>query len=219
MKPDVLYRVRPGEKNEELRYSLRSLCNVEHGDVFMVGYPPKWVKQVNRIPGKHWRTKWQALVGDLLLACEQLPGRRLLLIDDDMYVLVRQQVPVYHAGSLVEHAKQTVGAYGRSLKATAEYLMGMGIAKPLSYELHVPMVIESDAMAECLRPVVDRYIAPLQARSLYGNIANVGGVECEDVKVRRNIVPRGRDLLSSNNDLRPILPILQAALPQASRYE
>ena len=34
---DLVYLVRPGEQNEELRWSLRSLVNLPHERVFEVG--------------------------------------------------------------------------------------------------------------------------------------------------------------------------------------
>lgn len=219
MKPDVLYRVRNGRRNEELRYSLRSLANVEHGDVFIVGDMPDWVQGVERIPRGYYVTKWEGLVVDLLRACEALPGRQLLLMDDDFYVLAPQKVPVYHMGPLLEHAANVVGAYSRSLRATAEYLMARGIRQPLSYELHVPMLIDGDAMAEVLRPVADRKRPALQARSLYGNLRHLKGKRIHDVKVRRDRVVPDSTLLSSNDDLAPLLPVLTRAFPQAGAYE
>lgn len=53
MMPDVVYSVRPGhpEHPETLRYSLRSLINVPHNKVFVVGHKPKWLSdQVIHIP-------------------------------------------------------------------------------------------------------------------------------------------------------------------------
>lgn len=217
--PDVLYRVRNGRKNEELRYSLRSLVNVEHEQVYIVGNVPEWVQGVEHIPRGEYVTKWEALVGELLRACVALRGRQFLLMDDDFYVMAPQKVPIYHVGPLLEHAANTVGAYSRSLRATADYLLQRGVKEPLSYELHVPMLIDADAMANILRPVADKRRPALQARSLYGNLRHLKGRRIHDVKVRRGEpLPEG-PLLSSNDNLTPLLPILSAAFPQAGPYE
>ena len=216
MPPDVLYRVRGSIHNYELRYSLRGLANLEHGEVWLVGRPPRWLHGMNVIPGGHYRTKWHGLVGDLLLACERLPGRTMWLIDDDFYVLAPMTIPVAHKGSLLKHSERASGAYKKSLYATHIYLLDHGIAEPLSYELHIPMVIDTDKMAEVLRPVATQ---PLQARSLYGNLAHIGGEWMGDVKMRGDRhVPKG-DLVSSNGWLREMMPKLQAALPKPSQYE
>ena len=41
--PDIVYFVKPSEDNDELKYSLRSLKNLNHGQVYLVGYRPSWV--------------------------------------------------------------------------------------------------------------------------------------------------------------------------------
>lgn len=214
---DVLYRVRAG-RNDSLRYSLRSLANVPHGDVHMVGFPPKWVRNVEVITPKQWRTKWRALVGDLLLACEQLSGRRLLLIDDDMYVLTRRErVETLHAGDLRTSAERKAGTYGRTMNWTADYLEGMGITGLLSYELHIPLEIDADGMAEAIAPVVNAK-RPLQARSLYGNLTRIGGTEAADVKLHDGSLP-AEYLSSDPRSWLHWLPMLTALFPTASDYE
>ena len=70
MTPDIVYVVRPGERNEELRYSLRSLSNLPHGRVWIAGYMPKWVTGVEHIPspakpGSHVHAK-----ANLRAACQ-----------------------------------------------------------------------------------------------------------------------------------------------------
>ena len=217
MTPDVLYRVRGSRKNEELRYSLRSLSKLEHGDVWIVGDVPPWVRGVKQIEGARYTTKWHGLVGDLLIACEQLSGKTLLLMDDDFYVLTAgPPPPVVHSGPLKDHAGRVIGSYQRSLALTYQYLVGQGIKEPLSYELHIPMVIKADKMAEVLWPVATE---PMQARSLYGNLAHLGGKLAADVKARRtDPIPGGR-WLSSQNFLGPIAPLLQQTFPEAGPYE
>lgn len=216
--PDVLYRVKGNRSNEQLRYSLRSLCNVEHGEVWLVGLMPPWVRGVQYIPGDHYSSKWAGLVGDLYVACKDLTGRKLLLMDDDFFVLEAKPIPAVHLGPLKDHAQRLSGSYARSLAATYQYLVNMGVKEPLSYEAHVPMLIEADAMAEILRPVLKARM-PLQARSLYGNLRKVKAKRMDDVKVRRGEpLPTG-PLLSGNGMLNLVLPVLAAAFPEGCRYE
>lgn len=214
---DVLYRVRRG-KNENLRYSLRSLANIPHGDVFIVGHPPAWVSNVHVITPKTWRTKWRALVGDLALACSELKGQRLLLIDDDMMVLSpRESVPVLHGGDLRKAAKRKIGAYGKTLTWTADYLEEHDIAMPLSYELHVPLEIDADAMRAVIEPALG-HRRPLQARSLYGNAVDLGGTEAQDVKLEKGPMP-SEFLSTSPYSWRHWQPQLDALFPTPSVYE
>ena len=49
--PDIYYPViKSVNDNAELRFSLRSLKNIEHGNVYIVGYKPLWVKNVIHLP-------------------------------------------------------------------------------------------------------------------------------------------------------------------------
>lgn len=214
---DVLYRVRPGP-NEELRYSLRSLANVPHGEVFMVGHPPEWVRNVTVITPRRLRTKFRALVADLALACAELKGRRLLLIDDDMYILkARKSVEALHAGDLREQAQRKVGAYSKTMTHTADYLNGIGIGEPVSYELHIPLEIDAEAMAGALQPV-EGWRRPVQARSVYGNVVGIKATQAEDVKLDKGPMPT--DYLSTSpQSWRYWRPHLHALFPQPSEYE
>lgn len=217
MMPDVLYRVRGGKRNDELRYSLRSLANIEHGEVWMIGEVPPWVTGVKVIDGaQHGPTKWHALLADLHTACEHLSGRKLLLMDDDFYVLAKGPVPMLHAGPLNDHVARTAGSYQRSLSATWVYLREQGVKEPLSYELHLPMPIDATRMAGILAPVRGQ---PLQARTLYGNLAHAKGRQVVDVKVRRgDPVPAGPWLSSAVFDA-SMERVIRRALPQRGAYE
>lgn len=216
---DVLYRVRRSRDNETLRYSLRSLVNVPHGEVFIVGQKPAWARNVTVLAPDKWLSKWHGLMADTWSACKRLSGRTLLLMDDDYFILrpVKTVKPV-HRGSLIEDAERRMGAYRHTLVNTARYLVDKGIEKPLSYEVHVPMVVDADGMAEALEPVANAR-RPLQARSVYGNVAGVGGKPGTDVK-RWEAGPMPADFLSvAPSSWHLYRPKLQALFPAASGYE
>lgn len=213
---DVLYRVRKGNANEPLRYSLRSLSNIPHGDVYVVGSPPAWAN-VNVITPQRFRTKWRGLVADLALACAELKGRRLLLIDDDMFILTpRDNVPVMHNGDLRTAAERKVGGYAKTMTYTADYLEERGLPT-LSYELHIPLEIDADAMTEALTPVLNSR-RPIQARSVYGNTHGIGGTETQDVKVATGPTPPAF-LSTSPQSWRYWLPQLASMFRDPSVYE
>ena len=75
MKIDVVYKLglNPDWGNyEELRHSLRSLCNFENlGNVFIVGQKPDWIQEVIHIPAldSYKRNKDANLINKLILAC------------------------------------------------------------------------------------------------------------------------------------------------------
>lgn len=212
---DVLYRLRPDPRNEALRYSLRSLANIDHGEVFVVGYCPPWLRNVTYLEGGHARQVYDLTYQHVVSAAKALPGRRLLLIDDDMFILRPvQTMPVLHAGSLRGHAKMKLGAYGRSMERTAAWLEAQGMA-PWSYELHVPLVIDTDIAAGLLPDV-----SGVQVRSMYGNLAALGGDQTDDVKLRTAApLPPGDFVSTTRATWRQHRAEFEARWPEPSRYE
>lgn len=195
---DVLYPVRDGESNDELRFSLRSLAMnfPQHGRVWFVGYKPRWVTGVEYIPGGN-SAPWPRanLWHNLALACDH-PGipEELIVMNDDVYFLSAhpQPVPIMYRGPLskqVSSVHRKAGARGwwqESLRATMTALQACGIADPVSYELHVPLPIRTADMAATLRRFADVTPAnPPQWRSLYGNMHRIGGISHPDGKMLR----------------------------------
>jgi len=190
---DVVYPVRPGESNEELRFSLRSLAvNFPHDRVVIVGDKPSWVRNVEFIPGNEggplephynvYRNIWRACErGDL--------SDRLVIFNDDFFVTEPvTSVPVLYRSTLSEHinlprVRRAGGWWLESLRLTRLCLQAHGIAEPLSYELHVPFEVDRARMAEVL--ALFQHVEPStppQWRSLYGNLVGIGGEPAADVK-------------------------------------
>jgi hypothetical protein len=192
---DIVYMVKAGEDNEPLRHSLRSLVNLPHGRVWIVGYKPRWLHGVCYIPtmqrgAKHsntWRN-WDAMA-----TTPQMPDR-FVLFNDDFYVTRPiEQVPNLHRGLLDDAiawlANVRSPAYRIRMEATRRVLRRAGVAEPFySYELHAPMVMDRAIHAESLRWLKANQTAPLDSmakRSFYGNWAQAGGEQAHDVKVMK----------------------------------
>lgn len=195
---DVVYICRDGDDNEELRYSLRSLANLDSvRQVWVFGGAPSWLRhtEVRHVPvaqtaRKHENTwaNWTAIAGFREI-CD------FIYMNDDMYILTpTDRIPVGHAGPIAPWidtanvATQTRMANtltalraNRSLRDDATFL---------AYELHIPMVINRHLMREAMvygNNWLSRHgshTVPLCKRSLYGNIAGIGGVRMADVKLR-----------------------------------
>jgi hypothetical protein len=193
--PDIIYPVRSGDSNDELRFSLRSLVNVPHGTVWMVGYQPSWVTGVEFIAGGNSAAHPRAnLYQNLWLACTH-PGVAddVLIFNDDIYVTAPvEQVPVLFRCSLqaqLDRLLQVAGHRGwwqESLISTRDVLKQEGFHDPISYELHTPFPCDRKTMADTLVRFgnVARHNPP-QWRTLYGNLHRIGGDKHTDGKALR----------------------------------
>jgi hypothetical protein len=182
---DVVYIVRPGE-NEELRYSLRSLANLPHGDVWVAGAAPDWYKG-NLLPVKQSATKYENARNNLRALCDddRISDTVVLMNDDFFIVKPITDLPVLHGGDvynkIVRHsAYAATSPYVALLWDTLHILAHRGVPTSLDYALHVPMTMDRGKLSDLLG-----YAGSY--RILYGNIYAVGGDYAEDVKYHRVI--------------------------------
>jgi hypothetical protein len=105
-----------------------------------------------------------------------------------------------------------------------KYLRSKGIKDALDYDIHVPLQINKEKFLE----VVPR--DTLAPRSVYGNLAGIGGTEITDVKTYNNARYRSKSyvydkdnspFISSNDDSFNIMynEILKDMFPDPSPYE
>lgn len=188
-KYDVVYIVRPGDANEELRYSLRSLANLPHRKVWIVGHTPNWVTGVESIPGNVFdakrRGQWN-VVDNLRLAALHVDADRFVVMNDDIFLMTHPDLSPLYRTSLSRHIGASIGWWRDTLEVTYAYLVSLGIDEPLSYELHRPVLMERDKLLEITRLALGwqtKY--PPQWRTLYGNLYKVGGASAVDGKVNR----------------------------------
>lgn len=179
---DVVYNCRTG-KNEELRYSLRSVYdNLDYDNLWVVGGKPEWYAgnfvEHNWDPSKEVRERlgFQAIVDTPEIAED------FILMNDDFFVLKQiDQVVNWNGGLLKDKVRLYDGIapvyiYTKLLKETYRYLVLQGIKDPLDFEMHTPMVMNKTNLS---------YIAdmPMLTRSLYGNMFGVESETHKDVKV------------------------------------
>lgn len=191
MKMDIVYTVRPGESNEELRYSLRSLCKnfPNHGRVFILGYCPSWVTNVVKVTRvQNESLKYKRVGANFMkLYTETDVTEKFVTMNDDFFFMKPiEEIPVYYTGTLQERLLlyeriKFKGPYIAGMRETLEKLQELGIKEPLNYDLHVPMVRE---VSKCLevRKISDGMAFP-HGRTLYGNLFKIGGEKHRDVKI------------------------------------
>lgn len=226
---DIVYICRPGDTNEELRYSLRSLRNLPHERVWFAGYTPTWVTGVGSIPVADHFDKQTSALKNLIAACQsEEVSDPFLIFNDDFYIMQPlEQMPVLHRGlvSDVIEEHRNGSAYRIAMERTLALMQREGLKEPiLSYELHVPMAIEKLSMLLALS--LGKGIRGFHLRTFYGNMLGIGGERTMDFKIYRTD-PRSsayRDwpLLSTSDQVfrtHPAGRYLRSSFPEPSIYE
>ena len=178
---DYVYICRPGE-NEELRYSIRSvLTNTNCDKIWVIGSKPDWYI------GNFVEVKDEGRKFDNIKTCTAvIPeigaiSKDFVLMNDDHFILKPiGEMKVYHGGLFEKKIEEYKDLDYRSqftklLIKTYKELIKMKIKDPLDYELHLPMPLNKDKLRETVK-------LPYMARSMYGNVLDLGGIEIRDVK-------------------------------------
>lgn len=220
---DVVYLCRSGH-NEELRYSLRSLSNLPHDKVWLFGGRPTWCTAELVETDQHG-AKFNVTRNSIRQACLHPDVSGTFALFNDDFFAVRPTKPAQlHRGPMrevldwyLEH--HAGGRYCRSMQATYDFLLDKGITEPLSYELHMPLIVNKADMLEALDLCQD--VFAVQWRSVYGNLFSVGGQQEKDCKVyapELNL-PSGPWLSSSDETFPYCEPILRWIFPNPSEWE
>ena len=154
----------------------------------MAGHRPSWVADtVGHLPVVQGPNKYRNSTANLLAACTSPDVTdRFWLFNDDFFVTHPvDRVPILHRGPVLEHLPWIAGHYRKGAAATAALLATWGHPDPLSYELHVPMLVDGPVMADLLVRATDAGLDNIHQRTLYGTIAGLGGLRVADCKVHQ----------------------------------
>lgn len=173
-KTDVVYLYKPN-KTGELFWSIKSLKNIEHQNVYIV-----------RDTKHDWAgySKYHNQIAKLLDVCNNDDvSEDFIMFNDDFYVMDKWTPINYNRGLLSDHIQQRNkrDTYSRSLIQTDLYLTGRNY-KSLSYELHTPFIFNKTKLKSLIENLPQIRSLWLQIRSLYGNIYNVKTEYMPDVK-------------------------------------
>ncbi|MGW6414355.1 hypothetical protein [Streptomyces sp. NPDC055055] len=229
--PDIVVPVREGAAHEQLRYALRSwAAHLPHRRVWLVGHRPRWAVGVEHLPTVQTGTKHENTTQAVRAACGHLEVSEVfILANDDMFTMhpLPDGMPVLHRGTVrsVERAlaSRPPSDYMRGMRATRKLLKSLDHPDPLSYELHVPMPVDKIGMLAALDQA--EHVTAVHKRTLYGNLAGLGGEEIQDVKIMYR-APRGYGPESPFLSTMPdsfehghVGQFIREAFPDASPYE
>ena len=173
---------------EELEYSIKSVKNIEHGRLIVIGDKPNFDVEHSKQPIVRWSmlSPTHDVISKLLHATTLDISDDFILMNDDFMIMMPTDIPVAHRGPLRDHhaGRRINDSYTKTLKTTYDYLVRKGIKDPLSYELHIPMVFNKQKLAKMYEEIIPliSHNSPMLTRSLYGNIYNIGGELMGDVK-------------------------------------
>lgn len=177
MSRDVVYFVNAeGSTGAELRYSLRSLENLPHNRVIMLGWKPPWARNVElRHHRNHSQGKWWTLMHKFLAVAEMDDLTDVVYcMGDDFYVTKQMdELPPMWCNTLAKRTEilfeqrgdKTI--YGDVHRATNRVLLELGVEEPKSFQLHVPQVTHRASLPVGLMKSTK---SPLGGASLAGNL-------------------------------------------------
>lgn len=182
---DIVYFVKDGTRNEELRYSIRSVCqNMPFNRIWIFGgCPTNIVPDVRVRVAQTGRTKWDRVRNMYRMVCENKEiTDNFIMFHDDFFVMqpTDHLTPLYRCTldehiNLLEPSKST--PYSRLLRGCRRTIKG-DVA--LSYELHTPFIFNKKNLLN----VMDTFPNLHALRTMYGNLYYAGQSDKHrDVKI------------------------------------
>jgi len=228
---DIVYSLKSDYNGHELRYSLRSLANVPHDKVFIVGGAmPAWVNRetVNNIIFPQDANRYLNTTFNLINACEDdRVSEDFIYFNDDFFVLEKITNPTeefnLYNGFLAEKAKGKKNNWHQAMADTAKYLSKFhSVFTPKNYELHTPFVFNKHKLSGVLNMLDDVNIAlHICKRSIYGNLWLSFGKNMPDCKVFSftKEIKAGKFLSTSDKGFAVLEDFLKQKFSEKSIYE
>lgn len=186
---DIVYFVKESAANEELRFSLRSVCeNFPHRRVWFYGYRPSYLMPDGYVHViQNQKTKWERTTAMIRKICENPEiSDEWWLFNDDFFVMKRiDALPAAYNGDLYKHIVQIENRHGgdatlytKQLRKTVRVLEEANLTTK-NYALHMPILINKEKALATL----DAFPGCPMFRCLYGNFNNIGGIDIKDCKI------------------------------------
>ena len=193
-KLDVVYILRNAStrwRNQEIKYSLRSISkNLLFNKVWIVtGELPRFIDgdRVGLIKANDpYANKLRNAIHKISLACkdDRVTDDFILMNDDFYFLKPSNEVEYFNKGRLesaVKYHATKGGYYYRAIRDTVQILRDMGIAHPIDFEVHYPIIFNKKKFIETIDKVSDH--EAFLFRSIYGNINNIKSKYRKDIKV------------------------------------
>ena len=214
-KYDFVYILKDTEKNEELKYSLRSIeanaSNLINKIVFVGGKPKGFTGYLHVNNPQIFNTKHKNAIMGIYAACKTKDiTDNFVLMNDDFYIMQQiEDITKYYDGSMKARIDALPdGSYKDQMKSYYDILV-KEINVPLNYAVHTPMLINKRLAATMIEQCEPEH----NFRNLYGNLTKhiTAGVSFKDNKFRaQDKTWNKRAVFASSDD--ETFPKMKAAL-------
>lgn len=204
---DIVYILKSDVAPDELRYSLRSVCeNFPYNKVWFYCGKPEGITPDEYVPfNQRGVMVWEKTTSTIEAICKNKNiTEDFYLFNDDFYIMKPvEDMPIYYDRTLyrriqqIEKRRKGAGSlYSAQLRITREVLQDNGY-KTFNYAVHMPMLINRKKALEVIRAYPNLHMF----RSVYGNVCDVGGEQHADVKIadRNRKPPKDCDFLSTGD--------------------
>lgn len=230
---DILYPLKRTKDNKELIYSLRSLQNIQHDRIFIVGELPSFpIFNIIFLPSDSLDSRYETTTNHIRVACQSDISEDFILMNDDFYFLKPTNIEYLNVdrGLLkdqVRYYKQNhnpLTKYDQHIINTYNYYKELGKNTSKSFELHCPIVINKKNFLS----ILGHFKTESQhccKRTIYGNMFIKDSKTIEDVKIlTNNNIPQEQwndmQFLSSSENIFPrVEQFLKQKFPIKSIYE
>lgn len=230
MADDIVYILKDDVRADELRYSLRSVCeNFDFGRVWFYGGCPAGIVPDAHVPFiQVGETKWDRSVSTLAAIVDNDDiTEDFYLFNDDFFVLKRyDQHPIVDGGirgrvAELERRYHGPTRYSARLSDTADWLEENGYGT-VNFATHTPLYVNRGAAHEVLA------LAPASIlfRNVYGNMDGLAAVSNDigDFKIwdHASVPDEGDPLVSTTNRSfadGEVGRYIRARFPEPCRYE
>lgn len=184
-KYDLVYIVKQSDLNPDLKFSLRSVekfCN--YRNIWMVGYKPNWVKNVEYIPTVQNGNKWNNSMTNIIAACNCPDVSEDFVLMNDDFFMIKNIVDWRKSFNLCLNTIDQEASKYVNKEQPSKWQHGFLYAKELldklncknryNYEFHGPMVINKKKFLEMLEiPEITEIVNTTKCfhkRSMYKNL-------------------------------------------------
>ena len=229
---DIVYFVKEGFMNEELRYSIRSVArNMPHKRIWIFGgCPTSIVPDVRVMVHQEGKTKWDRVRNMFKMAAENKElTNNFILFNDDFFVMKpTDRIDPMYRSTLEDYIhviesnfRNKMTPYSKILRECDNELESLGATR-YAYELHIPFIFNKKKLLKIIEDFPDQHCT----RTFYGNLYKIGGTKRSDVKVYNDRPPfdyKDQQFLSTDD---PVVNInnnvwryIKATFPKKSEYE